>query len=58
MHETNGEQGRVFNAMDHMLHREAQQAEKEGRKPQYYSKSMIAEVCEFKKPAWAKSCSS
>ena len=39
-----GEQGRIFNAVDHMLHREAQQADKEARGPEYYSKAMIAEV--------------
>ncbi|KZM18545.1 uncharacterized protein EKO05_0002400 [Ascochyta rabiei] len=44
MHDINGEQGKVFNAVDHMLYREKQQATKEGRKPQYYSKAMIAEI--------------
>ena len=44
MRDINGEQGRVFNAVDHMLHREAQQADKEARSPEYYSKAMIAEV--------------
>ncbi|XPS93172.1 hypothetical protein M3J09_002540 [Ascochyta lentis] len=44
MHDTNGEQGKVFNALDHMLRREKQQAVKESRKPQYYSKAMIAEI--------------
>ncbi|KAF2622802.1 cytochrome P450 [Macroventuria anomochaeta] len=44
MHDINGEQGKVFNAVDHMLHRESQQAAKEGKKPQYYSKPMIAEI--------------
>ena len=50
MHDINGEQGKVFNAVDHMLHRESQQAAKEGRKPQYYSKPMIAEVRGFFTP--------
>jgi hypothetical protein len=44
MHDVNGEQGRIFNAVDHMLHREAQQANKDARSPEYYSKAMIAEV--------------
>ncbi|KAJ4350773.1 hypothetical protein N0V95_004450 [Ascochyta clinopodiicola] len=44
MHDVNGEQGKVFNAVDHMLRREEQQATKEGRQPQFYSKAMIAEI--------------
>ncbi|KAJ4382968.1 hypothetical protein N0V86_002195 [Didymella sp. IMI 355093] len=44
MHDINGEQGKVFNAVDHMLHREAQQAAKEQRKSQFYSKPMITEI--------------
>lgn len=44
MHDTNGEQNKMSNAVDHMLHREAEQAAKKGRKPQYYSRAMIAEV--------------
>jgi hypothetical protein len=45
LHDVNGEQGKVFNAIDHMLHREAQQAARDHRKPEFYSKPMIAEVC-------------
>ncbi len=44
MHNVNGEQGKVVNAVDHMVHREKQQAEKDHRKPLYHSKAMIAEV--------------
>lgn len=49
MHDVNGEQGKVFNAVDHMLHREAQQAAREHKEPQFYSKSMIAEVYCFQR---------
>ena len=45
LHDVNGEQGKVFNAVDHVLNREAQQAARDHRKPQFYSKPMIAEVC-------------
>ena len=48
MHAVDSEQGKVFNAVDHMLHREKQQASKEGRSTQYYSKPMIAEVSTIK----------
>lgn len=44
MRDVNSDQSKVFNAVDHMLHREAQQASKVGRRPRYYSKPMIAEV--------------
>ncbi|KAJ4337789.1 hypothetical protein N0V95_008231 [Ascochyta clinopodiicola] len=43
-HDTNSGKAKLFNAIDHMLHREAQQACKEGRKPQFYSNAMIAEI--------------
>ncbi|RYF02999.1 MAG: hypothetical protein EOO40_12685, partial [Deltaproteobacteria bacterium] len=39
-----GDSGKVTNGLDHMMRREKQIAQKEGRAPNYYSKSMRAEV--------------
>ncbi|KAH6637941.1 cytochrome P450 [Boeremia exigua] len=44
MHNINGDDGKVTNAIDHMVHRETQQAKRDNRKPMYHSKAMISEI--------------
>lgn len=44
MQNIKGEETKVFNAIDHIVHRESQQAAKDNRKPEFNSNAMIAEV--------------
>ncbi|KAJ4989224.1 Cytochrome P450 1A1-like protein 1 [Stagonosporopsis vannaccii] len=44
MQDTKGEESKIFNAVDHMVRRESQQAAKDNRKPGFTSKAMIAEI--------------
>lgn len=65
MNDLNGEEkggfgettSRIRSAVDHMIRREDQLAEKEGRKPEYFSPTMMTEVSNFKKKKKKKALS-
>lgn len=45
--DTNASTSRIRSAVDHMIQREEKLAQKDGRQPEYFSRTMITEVCGY-----------